>query len=74
MQRDAPLDWDSQAAHDTKNLVKHFAVAPIQSAEILRSTIVGANSRYGHIRTEELTMVKVLAAALDIQMFSVLAW
>ena len=52
----------------------NFAAAPIQSAEILRSTIVGANGRYGHIRTEELTMVKVLAAALDIQMFSVLAW
>ena len=57
-----------------KKRVKHFAAAPIQSAVILRTTIVGANGRYGHIRTEELTMVKVLAAALDIQMFSVLAW
>ena len=74
MQPDAPLDWDSQAAHETKKLVKLFAAAPIQSAQILRTTIVGANGRYGDIRTEELTMVKVLAAALDIQMFSVLAW
>ena len=74
MQPDAPLDWNSQAAHDTKKLVMYCAAAPIQSAEILRTTIVGANGRYGHIRTEELTMVKVLAAALDIQMFSVLAW
>ena len=60
--------------HTIEKIVKNFAAAPIQSAEILRTTIVGANGRYGHIKTEELTMVKVLAAALDIQMFSVLAW
>ena len=74
MHSDAPLYRDSQGAHDTKKLVKHFAVAPIQSAEILSTTIVGANGRYGHIRTEELSMVKGFAAELDIPMFTVLAW
>ncbi len=52
----------------------HFAAAPIQSAEFLGSTIVVANGRYAHIRTEELAMVMVLASELDIQMISFLAW
>ena len=70
---DEPLDWHSQASHDTKKLVMHFAAALIQSAEFLGTPIVVANGRYGHIRTEEQTMVKFLAAAFDIQMISFLA-
>ena len=71
---DAPLNRHSQALHDTKKLVSHFAAAPIQSADFLGTRIVVANGRYGHIKTEELTMVMVLAAELDIQMISFLAW